>query len=400
MASSLAPEGQSPPPPSSAQTQTQTQNQPQIKTQIKTKHPHTIVFTLPRTASNLLTTLLNLPAQPSLLAHPKDGYFYLPALLHRYEHDTFNKPPSAWTQDDRDAMREKSRTCFEAWEEWILKAESEGRGTLVKEHVNWMVDGEVEAGWLFDGDGGGRLGQHEGSGYGDGQDPEIFQRDDTSSLAGIPSYNHENPTSIPPSFLLKNLNLNPTFLIRNPLLLIPSLFRTVRDNEGLSALLAPSTLNTLRWETTYTWHIRLYNFLLSYPDAYPRASRVQDVTFPLIIDAADLGDPELVRKYAGAVGLDPGLVRYSWEAGGGGQEAEGMGKVERRMKDTLLGSTGVVPGKLVGGGELGVERERGAWEEEFGVEGAEVLERLVREAMGGYEWLFERRLRVLDYHFL
>lgn len=111
--------------------------------------------------------------------------------------------------------------------------------------------------------------------------------------------------------------------------------------------------------------------------------------YPIILDAADLADQELVRKYARAVGLDPDVVVFEWGVATG-EERKGMGEMEGRMKDTLLGSIGVVVGKLRGK----EEEERVKWREEFGEVVAGRLEALVRDAMADYEWLRERRLCV------
>lgn len=47
---------------------------------------HNILISIPRTASNLVTHLLALPSQPSILPHSREGYFFLPALSHHFEH--------------------------------------------------------------------------------------------------------------------------------------------------------------------------------------------------------------------------------------------------------------------------------------------------------------------------
>jgi hypothetical protein len=119
------------------------------------------------------------------------------------------------------------------------------------------------------------------------------------------------------------------------------------------------------------------------------ASEVQD---PIIIDAADLTDEVFVKRYADMVGLDPGVVRFEWR-NATKAEQETLHKVERRMKDTLLGSTGVLSSKL-DVGNIDIEQEKRKWKTEFGDVLADRLESLVRSAMGDYEWLRERRLRL------
>ncbi|KAF1941107.1 hypothetical protein EJ02DRAFT_348489, partial [Clathrospora elynae] len=112
-----------------------------------------------------------------------------------------------------------------------------GKGTLIKEHVNWMVGVESESRYLH--------------GY-------------REWVTQIPS----NPTCIPDSFFE---NICPTFLIRHPALTVPSLFRTALDNEGLDEVLKASTEKTMRWECTYHWHMTLYKYLIT-SGSYPRPS--------------------------------------------------------------------------------------------------------------------------------
>ncbi|KAH7383752.1 hypothetical protein BKA66DRAFT_462727 [Pyrenochaeta sp. MPI-SDFR-AT-0127] len=320
---------------------------------------HNILITIPRTASNLVTQLLNLPAQPSIARHSRDGYFFLPALGYRYEHDTFGRPRDEWTEEEQDGIQAALQTSFDAWKTWIADAELEGKGTFIKEHVNWTIKAEPETQYLH-------------------RSPE-----DETSLS-------LNLTCIPDDFLLNKVR--PTFLIRHPALTFPSLFRTARDNEGIDALLTESTAKAIRWEATYRWHITLYKFLVSSP-AYPYPSHDLDIQYPIILDASDLANPDLVRKYAAAVGLDPQLVKFEWAAVSD-QEQDRLGKVEARMKDTLLKSQGIVLDKLRKGAALNVETEAKKWIEEFGELLGKRLVGLVEEAMGDYEWLFERRVRV------
>ncbi|KAF1848825.1 uncharacterized protein K460DRAFT_364779 [Cucurbitaria berberidis CBS 394.84] len=316
---------------------------------------HNILFTIPRTASNLVTQLLNLPAQPSISRHPRDGYFFLPALSYRYKHDTFSRAIASWTVQEQTGMRNALQTSLDAWKAWIDQAEREGKGTFIKEHVNWMIATDAESHYL-----------HEGRK--DGEESTIAH----------------NPTCVPDVFLLNNVRA--TFLVRHPALTFPSLLRSALDNEGVDQVLEESTENAMRWEATYHWHVAVYKFLTS----SPRASNTHR---PLILDASDLSNPDLVRKYAVAVGLDPELVRFEWDAVSS-EEQERMGSVEARMKDTLLKSRGVVLGKLQSGDEVDVGRERENWSAEFGEVLGERLVRFVDGAMGDYEWLWDRRLRV------
>jgi hypothetical protein len=68
-----------------------------------------------------------------------------------------------------------------------------------------------------------------------------------------------------------------------------------------------------------------------------------------------------------------------------------MHAVERRMKSSLLSSTGIIrQGKVAAG--LDIEHEAQKWAHEFGEEEAKKVANWVRAAMPDYEFLRERRL--------
>jgi hypothetical protein len=261
-------------------------------------------------------------------------------------------------------MADALKESWEAWKQWSEKAEKEGKGTYVKEHVNWMLDPAVEFAFLHGGEvTAKRL-------------PEGLRDEDAEM----------NVTAIPDAWLF--YRVRPTFLIRHPALTFPSLMRTAIDNEGVEEVLKAESAMVMRWECSYTWHVQLYRYLLA-SGSYPKESKVEGITYPIILDAADLKDEALVRRYAEAVGLDAEKVRFAWQEG----EKEDMGEMEARMKDTLLVSKGMVAGKLTGGGEMDIEAEKEKWRKEFGDVLTERLVMLVDAAMGEYEWLYTRRMR-------
>ena len=113
---------------------------------------------------------------------------------------------------------------------------------------------------------------------------------------------------------------------------------------------------------------------------------------PLIVDASQLQDIAFVRHYASLVNLDPSHVRTQWAATSPEQQAN-IPPIERRMKDTLLSSSGILASKL-DSMNIDINAEKENWDAEFGKVLAGRLEKLVRDAMGDYGWLYERRLRV------
>ncbi|KAJ4991626.1 hypothetical protein SVAN01_03007 [Stagonosporopsis vannaccii] len=328
---------------------------------------HNILVSIPRTASNLITHLLALPDQASLLAHPRGGYFFLPALSHRFKNATFQRAYSAWNSSEKREMDAALQSSASEWENWVANADAQSLGTYVKEHVNWTIVPSVESSFL----------------HRTASSPETPLSDSSKPT---------NPTAIPDAFWSR---FNATLLIRHPALTFPSALRTAIDNEGLESVLSSESETVMRWECTFHWHVLLYKFLVAQQaqSSQHSSSQLHDVKSRerLIIDASQLEDPEFVRQYASKVGLDAGRTRTQWEATSA-DEQNRLGRMERRMKDTLLDSTGIVKGKL-DSGNIDILEERKNWEEEFGDVLAERLERLVRAAMGEYEWLYERRWR-------
>lgn len=323
---------------------------------------HNVIFTIPRTASNLIIRLLNLPEQTSISRHATDGYFFVPTMMHRYFNDMATRFLSGWTPEQKITMNNVLNSCNTSFTQHIEAADAAGKETLIKEHIVWMTKYEVEE--------------------------EFVNHKSADDLQGC------NPTCILDDFLLQHIQ--PTFLIRHPAHVVPSMLRAVIDNTSQEAVLDPTGERQLLRKVTFHWHVLLYKFY-THSNNRPRASCAKDVTYPIILDAADLGNEHLVKKYAKAVGLGESLLKFEWD----GEEVEenlgkmeGMDKIAARMKDTLTKSRGVVQGKLKAGRDLDVSTLKEEWKSEFGDVLAERVVRLVEAAMRDYEWLWERRLRV------
>jgi len=313
---------------------------------------HNVLLTLPRTASHLLVRMLNLPNQPSLSRHPRDGYFFKLSLRYRYHHDTYTRPIAQWTDQEYEELNATLQTDLATWEKWVQDAELIGNGTFVKEHINFMLRPDAESDFL----------------YAVGQETE------------------GNPTCIPDTFLQV---VRTTFLIRHPGLVLPSLIRAALDLEGIEVVLSPASEQAMRCEASFRWHVALYKHLMSL-STYPCKSHDAGISCPIVLDASDLTNPALVKKYAAAIRLDRNTTQFKWESG----NADGLGGMEARMKDTLLGSEGVVVEKLVGHKRSYIEALDEKYIEEFGsVLGARAI-RLIKDAMADYQWLFDRRMQL------
>ncbi|KAF2791584.1 hypothetical protein K505DRAFT_376679 [Melanomma pulvis-pyrius CBS 109.77] len=338
---------------------------------------HNIVFTLPRTSSNLLTQILNLSAQLNIHRHPSDGYIFLPPLVHRFKNDLAGKDVNLWTEEEWHGMRDAFQRAYEELEKLIGEADVNGKGIYIKEHINWLVEPGRETQFLWPG---------QSNAWNDTFTITPAKTNTPASASLSKHRSTTNETCLPDSILSR---LSPTILIRNPLLTLPSLLRTIIDNEGLDIALATPTSQWL-WESSFHWSRSLYDFYTTTIPASARATNTPGIAYPIVLDADDLSNPDLVRRYTQAVQLDPELVRFEWEAAGR-EELEGVGPNVRRMKDTLLASTGIVKGKTAVG--VSAEREIGKWKEEFGEVLAGRLVGLLEGVRGDYEELWGRRFR-------
>jgi hypothetical protein len=107
------------------------------------------LFTYPRTASNLLTRILSLENQPSLL-DSKSEYFFAPTLAWKLGPAQLGgKPISAWSEDQKTGLRKSFTECAQTLVDVCKKAEEEGKDIYVKEHINWLLDPVAESFWAF-----------------------------------------------------------------------------------------------------------------------------------------------------------------------------------------------------------------------------------------------------------
>jgi hypothetical protein len=347
---------------------------------VSDRHWYNIVFTIPRTSSHLLIQILNLPAQDSIHRHPSDGYFFLAPLVQRFKHHLAGKDVSSWSEEQQEAVKDAFQESWEGLAKFLETAKKSGKGVFVKDHINWLVDPIAETRFL-----------HPPTPRASRVPNGIPPPDPPGNPFAITVHDIDSPTLSPrnetvlPDDVLAGLR--PTFLIRNPMLTFPSLLRTSLDNEGRQAVI--DQYDTQRWELTFHWSRALYEFYLNL-QGYDRTTSSPDIQYPIILDADDLLDENLMRRYASAIHLDPDLVRYTWPAATS-SELDALSKTEKRMKSTILGSEGIVQGKTSQG--LVLDEEVVKWKKEFGDELGERLDGFVKDAMEDYWWLWEKRLK-------
>ncbi|KAF2186148.1 hypothetical protein K469DRAFT_738544 [Zopfia rhizophila CBS 207.26] len=316
------------------------------------KTHHNMLLTHLRTSSHLLNRLLSLPSQPYIHQQPSDGYFFLEPTSLRFRRHIAGKNVSTWTDEQKRNMKEAFQRSYESLENWMREAESVGKKVFVKDHVLWMVEPVSETRFLHGIDS-------------EGEEPFTDRK-----------RSERNETCFPDTVLKK---WKPTFLIRHPALAFPSSLRTSIENEGLDVALKVEGVHA--WEMKYHWSRVLYDWYATSLAPTEKSIRIEGVEWPIVLDADDIQNPSLVKKYATIAGLDPERSSLSK-----------ISKMEKKMKSTILGSSGIVPEKTAEG--LDLEREREKWKVEFGGELGKKIRQWVDRAVEDYEYLKERRLRV------
>ncbi|KAF2475329.1 uncharacterized protein BDR25DRAFT_101805 [Lindgomyces ingoldianus] len=336
-----------------------------------------VLFCHPRTSSHLLAKILNLPAQPHIHQHASDGYFFLRPTGLRFQKGLAGKNVASWTEEEKEAMKEAFQKSYEDLEKFVQEAKYEGKGIYVKEHVLWTVEPVSESMFLY---GPGCTTREPWYAITIRTSANILEKEMESRKS------EGNETCLPDSFLRK---LKPTFLIRHPALAFPSNLRTAIDNEGIETVKRAHGIHT--WEMTYHWLRALYTWYDSHLPPEQRTTNIPEITFPILLDADDITNPSHIRRYTEAIGLDPSLLRYEWEAASE-HELDGIGSMEKRMKETILKSTGIVKGKT--SADLVIGDEKRKWREEFGDDLGQRLEGWVDGALEDWEWLRGRALRI------
>ncbi|KAF2117461.1 hypothetical protein BDV96DRAFT_644877 [Lophiotrema nucula] len=348
------------------------------------------LFSNPRTASHLLTRLLNLPNQPAVHRHPDDGYIFMRPTLMRLKRWLGGKPVSCWTVHDQKSIQYAFQRSHDDLARWRCVAQANGKGAYLKFHCVDLVEPISETRWLH------------GVESAQGMQPWTVSTARNSYDGCNSSFRSEGNETCFPDSILKSWN--PTFLIRHPALVLPSLVRADLDVGNDFLLSAESDAETQgyrtawedakKWQVTFHWQRQLLEWYLAHLSDEEKHTGEEHVSYPIVLDADDIQSPsahELLEKYTRAVGLDPNVVEFQWSAAPK-REVEEMNIYEKRLLDTISASTGIVPGKTANG--LVLEDEKIKWMTEFGKDLGAKLGVWVDEAMEDYERMREVRLKV------
>lgn len=342
-----------------------------------------LLISIPRTASNLLLKILNIPNQPNLLTSPKGGYFLYPAFVKAAipENSYLYKSLEQWTDDEKAEMKHSFQECFNTLEEYSTQAENNHQMMFAKEHAFWLYSAAA----LLK----SQTGIH---------DEEAFKafRVDTPEKYGPQTYSRFNDTIFSDEYL-RSWQMG--FIIRHPALAWPSMYRAMLKVSEIGMLDEDGVKGASFTNMDMHWTRLLYDWCMEQPDA-PRQ--------PPIIDAHDLiHSPEVVLKFCEQTGLDKSVVQFEWK---GKEEVKKSAKWDNGdpnasaeelqqnldaasvMLSTLENSSGIVKDKAPE--VIDIDAEAVKWREEFGEENGRLVEEYVRKSMPDYEYLKARRITV------
>jgi hypothetical protein len=313
----------------------------------------------------MLVKILNLDAQ-NVRPSEHGGYFFLESAMKRFTfHDT---PMSTWKTEDREDVYAAQQASFDKLQEHIAAAEKEGQRVFVKEHAFVMNDAYFESQYTFGPD-------------------AVTGEPGTLVAHGIdhPTRSALNLTALPDEFLK---TWRPTFLIRHPAMMLPSLYRTsVKDVVGdfkINGRPVRPNNAPMKAEVTMKWIKTLHSFYTAHFG--------EDSDWPIVLDADDIMlNPGIVTKYASLAGLDPEKLRFEWEEVSE-EQLQSMPPPNRVMLSFINKSRGIDKGKVAGA--IDIDAEAAKWRVEFGEQGGRNLEQWVRDAMPDYLALHAKRLRL------
>ncbi|KAK7060930.1 hypothetical protein VNI00_000663 [Paramarasmius palmivorus] len=179
-----------------------------------------------------------------------------------------------------------------------------------------------------------------------------------------PDNDTPNPSFLPTRFLL---TLTPIFIIRHPAHIVASFLRAVSKTD-MMAVDNPEFATA----TAFQPMIQLMDFY--------RANGIE----PIVIDGGRLvnNTKRVISELCEKVGVDESIVKYEWEPRVIPEKFVGTGMDS--FAGTAWRSTGVQKER---GTEkpVVIEEEVKKWEDEWDVETAKIMEKLVRESMADYE---------------
>ncbi|GIJ85031.1 hypothetical protein Asppvi_003886 [Aspergillus pseudoviridinutans] len=335
-----------------------------------------LLISVPRTASNLMLKILNIPGQ-KLVTNEKGGYFFFNAFLKVSFNGRLTLPVEEWSEAQKQEIRDAFQEAVDGLEDCAQRAEQEGKIAFAKEHAFWLTNPAELGNWA----------DHAAS----------FRPRISDKYGPSQTFSPLNHTVLPDEYLH---TWRLTFIIRHPALAFPSLCRALQKfgQSGLSQ--REDGAGSIETNLTLKWTRMLYDWCLEQPDLPGK---------PLVVDAQDIiHNPQVMVRYCEETGLDPNALQFEWESKQEVPDRQTLGpdsqsqkksdvdfdkaEAEAVMLLTLSRSTGIIKDKTPTAVDITAEVKQ--WKEEFGEELASILETTVRDAMPDYEYLRSRRITV------
>ncbi|CAG8928411.1 unnamed protein product [Penicillium salamii] len=338
-----------------------------------------ILVSVPRTASNLLLKVLNIPKQPNVITSPKGGYFFYDAFMTAGKEGRLNKAIGEWTTEEKSEVHKAFQHAVTDLEEYSARARAENKMMFAKEHAFWFLNPGFFSGMTH--------------GAVSDEDLKSFQVTVPESYGLSQTFSQNNSTVLPDEYL-RTWQL--AFIIRHPALAWPSLYRAMQKMCKAGFLEDDDAKGVSLTNMSMQWTRRLFDWCLEQPDA--------PVT-PLVIDANDvIHNPGAVIKFCERAGMDTGSMQFEWKDNERKSEtwtpdrasAHNPAELARQQKaasimlSSLEGSTGINKEKAPI--SIDIDAEVVKWRAEFGDDVAELLEKATRDAMPDYEYLKANRV--------
>ncbi|PWY81961.1 hypothetical protein BO70DRAFT_379909 [Aspergillus heteromorphus CBS 117.55] len=331
-------------------------------------HQLVCLITYPRTASNLLVRILALEHQPKFIARSSGaGYCFLASQRYmQFNGELTSKPVSAWTEDEKRKAQQLMQEDFERLNSYVGLARNQQKSLFNKEHLHMMLDPIFKSRQLY------------GENSAGDEEPWKVRLPHAPTVTSSCLNSCLNHTVLPDEYLQ---TFWPTFLIRHPALVYPSMYRVLSDVSAQSANIE----RMLQAAINLGWVRSLYDWYATREESSMCAE--ENSRGPVILDADDIiARPEVVHRYCEIVGLDPTKLRFTWADIKHEDHPAG-----ERFLSTLRDSSGVDSSKVAG--TIDLVRESQRWREEFGETAGGRLMEMVQAAMPDYEYLRSRRLQ-------
>ncbi|KAJ5824524.1 hypothetical protein N7447_006864 [Penicillium robsamsonii] len=342
--------------------------------------PHRVLLvSVPRTASNLLLKILNIPNQPGVVTNPQSGYFFYDAFMKAGQDGRLDKPLEEWTTEAKNETKAAFQHSLDELEAYSARARAENKIMFAKEHAFWFINPGNFTSTI--------------NGAGISEHLKEFNVSTPDRYGPSQTFSPNNKTIMPDEYLR---TWQIVFIIRHPALAWPSMYRAMVKLSKVGVIDNDRVRGATVTNMTLQWTRKLFDWCLEQPD--------KPVT-PLVIDANDIiHNPHAVVKFCEQAGLDTASMQFEWNGDekksdnwapvsanmSNPEEAERRNAAASIMLSTLEESTGVVKDKAPA--SVDVDGEVAKWRVEFGDEVAEMLEKTTRDSMPDYEYLKANRV--------